>query len=517
MARSPKTSLKRGLGYTLVIWAFLFAVVEGGIRLYDRLATPGEGDPEVISDPAAIFEPHPFAAYVANPDNDNHNAQGFRATGDRTYQASPEVINIIAMGGSSTYGTRVHTHEAYPAQLEEILRRSTRSDKRIDVINAGLGGYATPNLISLLTGRIVHLEPRVILFYTGFNDAWTRLMFPGFRTDYSHAQKVWAYPERPWWRYSRTLDLTAELLGAPYVPPHLHSVAWKAPGGDPEDNFAASSGDAFRANLVSLIAIARAHGAIPVFITQATDFPNHPLPDHNEIWQRAMEEHTHILESVAREQKVPLIDVRSAMSDRPEYFMDVLHMNARGNRRRAEIVADYLLKNGLLGEAVQAKDVADLQLIVDYMGLTRADVFVQRALKYRIDELRKSGTEISPKQEQVLLEAFRDPRNIVALYARAYRHLSRKALEDATRFFSSELGRKTIGHYASGEGKPPPRLTAEERRRLQAFQASASWQEIESQRPQINRDVVTISNNLVLAYLKGEFKPPYQAPEAPRR
>ncbi len=503
------SGMKKNLVFTGITWLMLFVLAEAGVRLYDNLAGPESAAPEVTTNPEAIFEPHPFSAYVANPDNSNHNAQGYRADKNLFYRADESTINIVALGGSSTYGTRVYTHESYPFQLEEILRKSTRGDKKINVINAGLGGYATPNIISLLAGRVVHLQPAIVLLYTGFNDAWTRLMFSDFKTDYSHAQKVWEYPQLPFWRHSRLLDRIAEKLGHPAIKPHIHSVAWKSMSGAPEENFRRSSGQAFRRNLMTLIGIARTHGAIPVLITQATDFQNHPLPDNNAVWQKAMREHTRIIREVSGNMAVDLIDIRSQMSDKPEYFMDVLHMSPGGNRKRAEIIADFLLQNDLLGKGVQAKSAADLGLVVEYMRLMRADIFVQRVLKYRIDELRKAGTKISREQERSLLEAFSNPRNVVALYAPVYKNLSRETLQQANRFFASKLGQKSMALYAAGKQTRKPVLSEAEKRRIQEFQASASWQEIQQQRPYINRDAAIISNNIVLQYIAGKFKPPY--------
>ncbi len=260
---------------------------------------------------------------------------------------------------------------------------------------------------------------------------------------------------------------------------------------------------------MTLIGIARTHGAIPVLITQATDFQNHPLPDNNAVWQKAMQEHTRIIREVSENMAVDLIDIRGQMSDKPEYFMDVLHMSPGGNRKRAEIIADFLLQNDLLGKGVQAKSAADLGLVVEYMRLMRADIFVQRVLKYRIDELRKAGTKISRGQERSLLEAFSNPRNVVALYAPVYKNLSRETLQQVNRFFASELGQKSMALYAAGKQARKPVLSEAEKRRIQEFQASASWQEIQQQRPYINRDAAIISNNIVLQYIAGKFEPPY--------
>ncbi len=500
--------MKKNLAFTLVIWLLIFAVFEAGIRLYDYTQKTALDEPEYTSNPTSIFVPHPFTTYAANPDNINHNAQGYRAEKNRLYKSDPASINIVSLGGSSTYGTRVYNKDSYPYLLGEILRRSTDTDKTINVINGGLGGYSTPNIIALLSGKIIHLDPALIIFYVGFNDAWTRLMFSDFKMDYSHAQKSWVEPDFQFWRYSRVLDLLAGKLGYPSTKPHIHSVAWRQMSGKPEANLRNSSADAFKANLMTLISISRTHGSIPILVTQATDFRNHPLPANNSAWIQAMEEHTNIIRQVAADMSVDLIDIRSPMIDKKEYFLDVLHMNGKGNRKRAEIIADYIMRNKLLGKNIKETKSATLDLIIEYMKLLRADLFVKRVLRYRINELRKSGTEISVDDEAKIFDAFSSFKTIIATYSPVYKHLSRQTLIKANEFFSSDLGRKSVSIYANAGKSPQSSLTKDELKKIRAYQASASWQEIQKQRPYINRDVSNISDHVIKQILTEKLKSP---------
>jgi len=500
--------MKKNLTFTLIIWLIIFAIFEIGIRSYDYISQTRLAKPKYTSNPASIFLPHPFTTYAANPTNINHNTQGYRAEKSKLYKADPGSINIVSLGGSSTYGSRVFNKDSYPYLLEEILRQSTHADKMINVINGGLGGYATPNIIALLSGKIVHLDPAVTIFYVGFNDAWTRLMFSDFKMDYSHAQKSWMEPDFPFWRYSRFLDVVASKLGYPSENTDIHSVAWRRKSGDPEANLRNSSVDAFRANLMTLIGISRTHGSVPILVTQATDFKNHPLPANNKAWMQAMEEHTNIIRQVAGNMSVGLINIRSLMTDKKEYFIDVLHMNGKGNRKRAEIIADYLIRNKLIGKNVKGIEPATLDLIIEYMRLLRADVFVKRVLKYRIDELRNSGIEISIENEATIIGTFSSFKNIIAMYAPVYKQLSKETLINANKFFGSDLGRKSVSLYAKDKNFQKSSLTEDELKRIKAYQTSASWQEIQKKRLYINRDVSNISNHVIKQILSGKLKLP---------
>ena len=50
--------------------------------------------------------------------------------------------------------------------------------------------------------------------------------------------------------------------------------------------------------------------------------------------------------------------------------------------------------------------------------------------------------------------------------------------------------------------------TSDELKKIKAYQASSSWQEIQKQRPYINRDVSNISAHVINKFLSGELKLP---------
>lgn len=81
-------------------------------------------------------------------------------------QACAASITIVALGASNTYGKGVARNEAYPAQLEAMLRA-----KGIDahVINAGINGDTTGGMLSRLGA--VPAGARVVILQPGGNDA----------------------------------------------------------------------------------------------------------------------------------------------------------------------------------------------------------------------------------------------------------------------------------------------------------------------------------------------------------
>ncbi len=343
---------RRKLLFAFLPTLLLLFAGEVGVRVHYALRQKQKMRGRKTISMASMFAPHPYCVYVANPDREAHTAQGFR--GGRIYRprsTNGQVdLRVACFGGSSTYGSRVREPDSYPRQLEKLLNRRQRSaggEGKVEVINAGLNGYSTPNIISLLALRVVDLKPDVAIFYVGFNDAWNRILFSGYRPDYSHAQTAWRRPVMPWWRRSMLLDKIAdEVFGSPSPRnPHLHTICWRPHSGLPAANWKNSSSDAFARNLVTLIAVCRAHGITPVFCTQAVDFANHPLKSANDVWRKALSEYSVLIRSLAKKHGVGLVDLAASMSGRREYFADCLHMTAQGNRERARIVAGWLREN----------------------------------------------------------------------------------------------------------------------------------------------------------------------------
>src|SRR5882672_2509851 len=80
--------------------------------------------------------------------------------------ASADAATIVLLGASNTYGKGVARNQAYPAQLEAILR-AKGSDVR--VVNAGINGDTTEGMLERLDQAVPNGTSAVIL-QPGGND-----------------------------------------------------------------------------------------------------------------------------------------------------------------------------------------------------------------------------------------------------------------------------------------------------------------------------------------------------------
>jgi acyl-CoA thioesterase-1 len=79
---------------------------------------------------------------------------------------SADAATIVALGASNTYGKGVARNQAYPAQLEAILRAKGAN---VRVVNAGINGDTTESMLARLDRAVPNGTSAVIL-QPGGND-----------------------------------------------------------------------------------------------------------------------------------------------------------------------------------------------------------------------------------------------------------------------------------------------------------------------------------------------------------
>ena len=80
--------------------------------------------------------------------------------------APAHAATIVALGASNTYGKGVARNQAYPAQLEAILRAKGAN---VRVVNAGINGDTTAGMLQRLD-RTVPNETSAVILQPGGND-----------------------------------------------------------------------------------------------------------------------------------------------------------------------------------------------------------------------------------------------------------------------------------------------------------------------------------------------------------
>jgi hypothetical protein len=120
------------------------------------------------------------------------NSHGFR--GKEFSVAKPDdVIRVLTLGASSTFGFYNKDDETYPYLLEQRLNKLCHGPKRFEVINFAIPDARAEQIRAMFVTEGLALDPDVITFYEGRNDS-ARLHPMDFRqTHNSEASTGWLH------------------------------------------------------------------------------------------------------------------------------------------------------------------------------------------------------------------------------------------------------------------------------------------------------------------------------------
>lgn len=202
------------------------------------------------------------------------NKLGFR--GDEiSPQKAPGTKRIVCLGNSITLGMDVKTHaDTYPMLLEQRLKQS--QNQPIEVINAGVAGYSSYQILQQLRHYVLPLEPDLIIVLATFNDVLYTPYKPDKEIKLSKAVCV-VYNALFSFRICRAIN-----SGIQFISRHISSEEFLTPY-DPEIGLQTRvSEEDYRKNLNSIAEDAEKRNIKAIFITSGrineVPLAMHPLP-----------------------------------------------------------------------------------------------------------------------------------------------------------------------------------------------------------------------------------------------
>jgi lysophospholipase L1-like esterase len=313
-------------------WKFLRAswAVAGGQSAVEK---PAEEDVARMK-----YRALPYVMFALKPSWDKQSSDGlFRTTNSLGFRGREVELpkpagryRIVCLGGSTTFSDAVGDEDAYPLQMETMLREA-RPDLDLEVVNAGMPSYTSAESLANLAFRCLDLEPDAIVVYQGVNDYRVRV-YGNFDSAYFHWRKVWNGTADDW----ETGE--GEMAGGinqyiQHMPPE--------PKGDQEKNVARAGTGTYRRNLTSIAGIAAAHGVRTVFVSTTVDEKGTWTP---ELMVSSIKEHNRVMRDVAAEQSALFIDLDPQFPQAGN-FHDPVHLNAQGTALKARLIADGLLES----------------------------------------------------------------------------------------------------------------------------------------------------------------------------
>jgi len=370
LVKQPALRLPKKADLILPVFSILltFCLLEVGARLWlNYLATPDQYDRFVLFtsiDPKNFaWTPHPYLDYYPTPNYKkgltSHNSLGYR-NDEFSAKKPSNVYRIVALGGSSTYDVRIEDNaKTFTAQLEKLLTEKY-GYKNVQVINAGVPGYNSWEMLINLEFRVLDLDPDLIIIYEGTNDVHARLVVPStYRGDDSGRRSQWMIPPVPLWEHSallriisRMMNFTRQVSVDDFVSPPTY-LSWPfesrldEDGLDPTKILEENPPIYFQRNLENMIAVANEQGVEVLFSTWAY---SPYLNDYasKEYYQQGFQENNEVVKEVATSHHIPLFDFASVMPQDTKYWADGRHVNEAGALVKATLFAEFIHSQGLI-------------------------------------------------------------------------------------------------------------------------------------------------------------------------
>lgn len=191
---------------------------------------------------------------------------------------------VVVLGESSVQGFPYSTEQAFPAHLEILLQRQM-SDRKCEVLNAGIVAISSPAIVDL-TRQALAVDPDLLVVYAGHNE------FYGFGGAASNTSAL-----TPWWiglRRWRLTQVTHQFLFAGDPNANLISrlpadlnIAVDSP------SMAAAQAN-YRANLTSMAAIA-ADAGVPLVLCNVACNLRNQSPMHSTFSPHLAEDQRQLL------------------------------------------------------------------------------------------------------------------------------------------------------------------------------------------------------------------------------
>jgi lysophospholipase L1-like esterase len=324
------------LALGLLATAVVIAGAEGLTRLlywappapYPVCAMPPQGEELYVYDADLFWRPRPHAN--AGRGYYRTNALGLRDD-EFPKRSEQERFSVLILGDSPTWGFGVLQEEAYPHVLERLLQEA-RPGVPIEVLNGGVCAFSTQQSLILERRLFAEFPFDLVVIDNMGSDRH-------FNLD-TGADKDFVYSALR----TRINSLVVHLRLLTFLRDMVMSRSQ-----DPRDTEARRSVsrvavEDYQANLVSMVAEAREHGAQAILMLPMPlqDTPrervHHREAEIEPIYQQAMRE-------AARSTGVAYLDLPARMKGRDpgSYYLDTTHPTPMGHRFIAEALRDVVL------------------------------------------------------------------------------------------------------------------------------------------------------------------------------
>jgi lysophospholipase L1-like esterase len=338
----------------------LLGLCEAGLRArawmkYGSAAT-GLRDPMLTYLPQAdLYAPTPGYEVKGGRIHIKINSLGFRGD-DFTAEKPANTFRIAALGASTTFSAEVSSnHAVWTHRLQEKLQAAYPS-KRIEVVNAAVGGYVAADNLKNLKHRVLPLDPDLVIYYEANNEIVKDTRDVAVREGIVAADEL----RQPAW--VTTLSKVSLMFDLAYK--NLAILVRSREGGRRVDRVPPDLPAHFTGQLDQMRAmLAERH--IPLVLStfivkyrrdqsRATQIANADVAFYYMPWMSidglldAMDVYNDAVVKYGNRVGLLVVDDRFAIPPDTEHFSDCMHLLDKGNEAMAERFARALIKAGVV-------------------------------------------------------------------------------------------------------------------------------------------------------------------------
>jgi lysophospholipase L1-like esterase len=324
-----------------------------------------------------MFYPEPELSGMGEMARFTTNSLGFR--GSEIIRPKPTgEFRIFMVGGSTTECVYLDDTLAITHTLESYLNDHLSDNISVEVYSAGKSGDRSYDHMAMISQRIIHLEPDLILVFCGINDITAAV----YDADYIHlpaasGEKIsladlakymlteFQLPRRLYYAYKGIIrPATGDdvLTAISFKSDYKRKVAQRksSPQTDRPPRIDLES---YRTNLRSIVGLVTSHKIRLAFMTQATTW-NSQIDPHTSDWiwgtykngvtyredlmDDAMTAYNNAMREVAADHKIPVFDMALLMPKSLDFFYDDCHFNIEGSRKASSLLGAFLMENRLV-------------------------------------------------------------------------------------------------------------------------------------------------------------------------
>jgi len=358
--------------HLLVIAAAALLLAELGMWLVAPLADPYQAERRTATYIRRAQPPHASSRFEAEPGLPGMkgvtrwttNNLGFRG-GELVSPKPVDELRVFLIGGSTTECLILDDADSLDAVVQRTMQERVAGRAQVRVYNAGYSGDRSDDHVAILTQRIVHLQPDIIVVFAGIND----LLAAIHGHDYLHLPTE-ARP--PWMPLATQSQLGRLAYYSVKLSPLVRDSAQDEPfvttywyGVQRQKSARAASGPptfdtrGYANNLRTLAGVAAGHGIAMIFVTQQTTW-NSDVDSTAKDWQwlltvddvryaeddmhHALERMNDFMRQTAKSLDMPLYDLARVMPKSSEFFYDDVHFNTNGARVAGTQLAAVILE-----------------------------------------------------------------------------------------------------------------------------------------------------------------------------